>query len=117
MPEVGESAAENARQLLEHLGLAGEIATRTVTRLSVGQQQRVAVARALIGKPELIIADEPTSALDADRRGRFLDLLLGECEALGSTLLYVSHDLSLTGHFTRCTSMSELNRASQEEAA
>jgi len=113
---AGGSAAKDARQLLDHLGLAGKIGARAVTRLSVGQQQRVAVARALIGKPELIIADEPTSALDADRRGRFLDLLLGKCEALGSTLLYVSHDLSLMSHFSRCVSMSELNRAPQEEA-
>jgi len=115
--DASGSAAKDARQLLDHLGLAGKIGARAVTRLSVGQQQRVAVARALIGKPELIIADEPTSALDADRRGRFLDLLLGKCEALGSTLLYVSHDLSLMHHFTRCVSMSELNRAPQEEAA
>jgi len=113
---AGGSAAKDARQLLDHLGLAGKIGARAVTRLSVGQQQRVAVARALIGKPELIIADEPTSALDADRRGRFLDLLLGKCEALGSTLLYVSHDLSLMNHFSRRVSMSELNRAPQEEA-
>lgn len=109
--------AKEARELLDHLGLAGELRTRTVTQLSVGQQQRVAVARALIGKPELIIADEPTSALDADRRGQFLNLLLGQCEALGSTLLYVSHDLSLMSHFTRCVSMSEINHAPQEEAA
>ncbi|HUF79894.1 MAG TPA: ABC transporter ATP-binding protein [Burkholderiales bacterium] len=114
---AGGSPAREARRLLDHLGLAGEMAARAVTRLSVGQQQRVAVARALIGKPELIIADEPTSALDADRRGRFLDLLLGNCEALGSTLLYVSHDLSLTKHFTRCVSLSEINRAPLEEAA
>jgi putative ABC transport system ATP-binding protein len=115
--EAGGSAIGDARQLLDHLGLDDAIGTRMVTRLSVGQQQRVAVARALIGKPELIIADEPTSALDTDRRGRFLDLLLGECEARGSTLLYVSHDLSLTGHFTRCVSMSGINRASRDEAA
>ena len=111
----GASIAE-ARRLLDHLELDGAIGARTVTQLSVGQQQRVAVARALIGKPELIIADEPTSALDADLRGRFLDLLLGKCEALGSTLLYVSHDLSLMGHFTHCISMSEINHASRQRA-
>ena len=109
--------ANEARKLLDHLGLNGAIEARTVTQLSVGQQQRVAVARALIGSPELIIADEPTSALDSDRRGRFLDLLLGKCEALGSTLLYVSHDLSLMSRFTRRVSMSEINRAAQQEGA
>ena len=110
------SAVKEARQLLDHLELGGAISARTVTQLSVGQQQRVAVARALIGKPELIIADEPTSALDADRRARFLDLLLGQCQALGATLFYVSHDLSLTSHFTRCVSMSELNGVAQKGA-
>ena len=114
---AGGPAAEQARQILDSLGLSGEITRRAVTQLSVGQQQRVAVARALIGRPELIIADEPTSALDADRRDRFLDLLLAKCEAQGSTLLYVSHDLSLTRHFTRSVSMAELNRAPREEAA
>jgi putative ABC transport system ATP-binding protein len=113
---AGGSAADEAQQLLDQLDLSDDISARTVTQLSVGQQQRVAVARALIGKPELIIADEPTSALDADRRARFLELLLGKCQVLGATLFYVSHDLSLRSHFTRCVSMSELNRASQEEA-
>ena len=114
---AGGLAAKEAGQLLDRLGLGRDMRARTVTQLSVGQQQRVAVARALIGKPELIIADEPTSALDAERRGRFLDLLLGNCEALGSTLLYVSHDLSLISHFTRSVSMPEINRAPQQEAA
>jgi len=88
-----------------------------VTRLSVGQQQRVAVARALIGQPELIIADEPTSALDAALRGRFLELLLRECEARGGTLLFVSHDLALESYFTRAASMLDINAVQSEEAA
>jgi putative ABC transport system ATP-binding protein len=110
-------ATKEGRELLDRLGLKGDMRARTVMQLSVGQQQRVAVARALIGKPELIIADEPTSALDANRRAQFLDLLLGNCEALGSTLLYVSHDLSLMSHFSRSVSMSEINCAPQEETA
>jgi putative ABC transport system ATP-binding protein len=114
---VNGSATKEAQELLEHLDLDGDISARTVTHLSVGQQQRVAVARALIGRPELIIADEPTSALDADRRARFLELLLGKCQALGATLFYVSHDLSLMNHFTRSISMSDLNRAPAEGAA
>jgi putative ABC transport system ATP-binding protein len=114
---VNGSATKEAQELLEHLDLDGDISARTVTHLSVGQQQRVAVARALIGRPELIIADEPTSALDADRRARFLELLLGKCQALGATLFYVSHDLSLMNHFTRSISMSDLNGAPAEGAA
>ena len=81
-----------------------------VTRLSVGQQQRVAAARALLGAPELIIADEPTSALDADRRHAFLELLFESVKDAGSTLLFVSHDLGLADEFDRSLSLSELNR-------
>lgn len=115
--EARGSIQVEARRRLGQLGLGSEIWVQQVTRLSVGQQQRVAVARALIGQPELIIADEPTSALDTERRAAFLELLVAECEALGSTLLFVSHDLSLTGYFTRTESMAQLNRAGQEHAA
>ena len=99
-----------AYRLLEHLGLESELFQRTVTDLSVGQQQRVAVARALIGSPELIIADEPTSSLDTDARDGFLDLLFQEAEALGSTIVFVSHDPHISTHFPRMVDMQEVNR-------
>jgi putative ABC transport system ATP-binding protein len=83
---------------------------RGVTALSVGQQQRVAAARALIGNPQLVIADEPTSALDAAHRERFLELLLGQCQAIGAALLFVSHDQSLAGLFETRQSLPDLNR-------
>lgn len=102
-------------RLLAQLGLAPETRGRAVRALSIGQQQRVAVARALIGGPALVIADEPTSALDAGARDRFLDLLLGECDAAGSTLLFVSHDLGLAGHFDRSIDLARLNRASARD--
>jgi putative ABC transport system ATP-binding protein len=82
-----------------------------VTRLSVGQQQRVAAARALIGAPELVIADEPTSALDSDRREGFLQLLFDRCADAGATLLFVSHDRQLEHMFDRALSLTDLNRA------
>ena len=72
-----------------------ELLDRPVTMLSVGQQQRVAAARALMGGPELLIADEPTSSLDADRRESFVRLLFDECRQAGSTLVFVSHDEAL----------------------
>lgn len=108
-----------ARRLLRALDLAPELTERPVTQLSVGQQQRVAVARALIGRPEIVIADEPTSALDAQRQDRFLDLLLQECAASNASLLFVSHDRRLASHFTREVALHELNRAASvvEEAA
>ena len=77
----------------------------------------MAAARALIGRPALVIADEPTSALDADRQVRFLDLLMGECAAVGAALLFVSHDRRLTGHFDRVVNLAEMNRAIAEIAA
>ena len=80
-----------------------------MTSLSVGQQQRVAAARALLGAPELVIADEPTSALDADRRERFLELLFQVCAEAGSTLIFVSHDRGLEPLFDRAVSLPELN--------
>ena len=92
---------QEARRLLTALDIAAELWTRPANRLSVGQQQRVAAARALLGKPEIIIADEPTSALDPERQAAFLDLLLAEARAAGSSVLFVSHDLALADHFER----------------
>jgi putative ABC transport system ATP-binding protein len=79
----------------------------------------VAAARALLGRPELVIADEPTSALDAATQQRFIELLLRECSAAQATLLFVSHDRRLATHFTREVALAELNRAAvlQQEAA
>ena len=98
-----------ARRLLKDLGLEEQLAENSpVIELSVGQQQRVAAARALIGAPELIIADEPTSSLDADLRHSFLELIFEECKKSGSTLLFVSHDSSLGDYFNSKASMEDL---------
>lgn len=106
----GDLAAEAGR-LLDHLGLSDPaLRARPVTELSVGQQQRVAAARALMGAPEILIADEPTSALDADRREAFIQLLFRECREAGLTLIFVSHDASLEGLFDRTLRLAELNR-------
>ena len=112
----GDMHAE-ATRLLQALDLAPALAQRPVTQLSVGQQQRVAAARALIGRPEIVIADEPTSALDAERQDRFLDLLLGECAASNASLLFVSHDRRLASHFTRELALHEINRAATNAEA
>lgn len=107
---------EKARDLLSRLGLGEEAkANRQAAELSVGQQQRVAAARALIGSPSLIIADEPTSALDAQTREAFIKTLL--TEAQDAAILFVSHDASLSGHFDRLTAMENINFAQYEPGA
>lgn len=108
---AGSDARAEAARLLGRLDLDASLYARPATALSVGQQQRVAAARALIGKPALVIADEPTSALDAERQQRFIDLLLQECQANGSALLFVSHDMRLADHFDRLLHLPALNRA------
>jgi putative ABC transport system ATP-binding protein len=103
-----------AAALLAHLGLDQPgLLQRRADQLSIGQQQRVAAARALIGQPELVIADEPTSALDADAREAFLQLLFAECREAGSSLLFVSHDQSLARLFDRSLSLADLNKATR----
>lgn len=95
-----------AVQLLKNLGLGDELFHKNrCADLSVGQQQRVAAARALLGSPEIIIADEPTSALDSDSREEFLGSLFTQCEAHNTTLLFVSHDSSLRNRFSRVLSL------------
>lgn len=88
-----------------------EFLDKPIGELSVGQQQRVAAARALIGAPELIIADEPTSALDTDRREQFLQLLFASCQRASATLVFVSHDHTLMPLFSRTVSLAEINTA------
>lgn len=112
--QAAGGASSEARRLLAQLGLnSEELLARRVTDLSVGQQQRVAAARALIGGPALVIADEPTSALDADSRDRFITLLSGEAQKTGAALLFVSHDASLARLFDRAVDLSDINAAAQ----
>lgn len=114
--ERAGDARASAATLLGHLDLPENLWRRDATQLSVGQQQRVAAARALIGRPELVIADEPTSALDAARQAAFLDLLGRECAAAGATLLFVSHDQRLAAHFGRRVAMADINRVTMATA-
>ena len=109
----GSSPKDEAHRLLDAMRLPTNLTNQSVTELSVGQQQRVAVARALIGQPELIIADEPTSALDTDTRQAFLDLLFAEVKAANSTLLFVSHDVDLSSRFDRVVDLEHINQATR----
>lgn len=110
------SMEAEAIDLLQRLGLEQAVCQNTaVAELSVGQQQRVAAARALIGAPPIIIADEPTSALDTEHRQAFLQLLFEECSRTGSTLIFVSHDPYLATSFDRVIDLCELNSAQPQE--
>ena len=107
----GRRVVDQAQRLLLGLGMQAAVWPAQAAHLSVGQQQRVAAARALIGRPELVIADEPTSALDAARQDGFIRLLMQECAAAGATLLFVSHDLRLAPLFSRSVAIDSINRA------
>ena len=72
------------------------------------------MARALIGRPEILIADEPTSALDAERQNAFLDLLLQACDETSATLLFVSHDRRLAARSSREIALPTINLARPE---
>lgn len=110
------SVDAEAAYLLSRLYSKGQFDfQRTTSELSVGQQQRVAAARALIGQPRLIIADEPTSSLDYDAREAFMGLLFDEVKLSGSTLLYVSHDPTHQHLFDQVVDMSVINIQNEAE--
>lgn len=112
------SSPERAAQaLLDGVGLPADTWTKSASALSVGQQQRVAAARALVGHPEVVIADEPTSALDEGRRDAFMTLLMERCEESSTALLFVSHDARLASHFHRVIELPAINRAAPTVAS
>jgi putative ABC transport system ATP-binding protein len=106
---IDGSLDDVAKRLLLALGLdQAVIATSKAASLSVGQQQRVAAARALIGSPQIIVADEPTSALDRNTEGAFLKLLFGQSEKAGASVIMVSHDEGLGVHFDRVVRLQDI---------
>ena len=107
--ERNGGAEAEALRLLASLGLdPAELHGLSAASLSVGQQQRVAAARALIGAPEIIVADEPTSSLDRDRQQAFLDLLFAEIAAAEASLIMVSHEEELGSRFDRVLRLDEI---------
>lgn len=102
-------AKSKMKKIFDRLGISN-LETRNVLDLSVGQQQRVAVARAFIAGPGLILADEPTSALDYDSRRDFIELLFELSKINNTSLVFVSHDQSLKELFDRKSDLRDLWR-------
>jgi putative ABC transport system ATP-binding protein len=98
----GPAGAPRARavRLLEETGL-GSARNRLPGRLSQGERQRVAVCRALVTEPELLLCDEGTASLDPETAESTLDLILGQAGRLGATVFFVTHDHTLLGRFER----------------
>lgn len=103
-----------AAHLLQEVGLADRLHYKP-QKLSVGQQQRVAVARALANRPSLVLADEPTGALDAPNAQQVLELIRRLCTEAKASLLLVSHDPAITKQFPRVVSLAELNAAANRQ--
>ncbi len=105
-----------ALRIAAALGLPENLMVQArAAELSIGQQQRVAASRALIGNPSLIVADEPTSALDEESQRVFLDLLMEQTEAAGTTLLMVSHDSRLSSRFRRALDLASITGKQEME--
>lgn len=107
------SHGDEADRLCGDLGLPRDLMGARAGTLSVGQQQRVAAARALIGTPPLIVADEPTSSLDAATQVAFLDVLFEQSRAHATTVLMVSHDARLANQFDRVIHMADIARTAR----
>jgi putative ABC transport system ATP-binding protein len=111
MSFTGRAADKDwAVHLLNEVGLADRLHYKPA-KLSVGQQQRVAVARALANRPKLVLADEPTGALDEKNAQQVLDLIRKLCKEVSASLLLVSHDLNIARQLPRVLTLTELNRA------
>ena len=105
---IRDNINNEIHRISDHLKIRDLLSNKS-TDLSVGQQQRVAVARALIGNPEIIIADEPTSSLDEDITASFMKLLIEEHKEKNFTLVFVSHDKSLAKYFDREINFNDIN--------
>ena len=97
------------RYYMNHLGLSAALENQAAHRLSIGQQQRVAAARAFMGKPSIVIADEPTSALDEANQTQLLKLFFALADEQQTALLMVSHDPRLSPYFDRQLQLAEVS--------
>jgi len=107
--ECTRQVKARARSLAADLGIE-KLLGRLPTRLSQGERQRVALCRALLGEPALLLCDEATANLDQESAGTAIDLLLDQASRTGASVLAVTHDPSLLGRFDRVIDMETLNR-------
>ena len=111
-----EKLNAEAKRLLKSLGIEPEtIGGQKAATLSIGQQQRVAAARAFIGSPNMIIADEPTSSLDEETQDKFLEQLFSQKQITGASLLMVSHNPRIANRFDRLIKLDNICDISHEE--
>lgn len=108
----GRNDADRARKLLDRVGLSHRLRHKP-SALSVGEQQRVAVARALANKPRLLLADEPTANVDPGNQQQVIDLIRGTCDEEKVTLLMVTHSMEVANQFDRIDRLEEINRIHQ----
>ena len=113
---LGRDVQERAEGLAERVGV-GDKLRRLSGRLSHGEKQRVAVCRALLTEPKLLLADEPTGNLDPSNKGRVLEILLECARESGATLITVTHDMSLVDRFDRVIDLSQYQTTSEAEMA
>lgn len=106
----GKADMGRARQLLERVGLTQRLSHKPAM-LSVGEQQRVAVARALANRPKLLLADEPTANLDASHQQSIVDLVRETCREENISLLLVTHAPEVAGQFERVEHLDRFNQA------
>tara|TARA_R110002167_G_scaffold38699_2_gene120261 strand:+ start:1466 stop:2206 length:741 start_codon:yes stop_codon:yes gene_type:complete len=104
---------QKAKELFAQVNLPESIYQQKAISLSIGQQQRVAIVRALVNSPDILLVDEPTSALDANNRDAFIRLLLTVVSRHSTSLVFVSHDLSLASYFDETIALSSINRANE----
>lgn len=104
-----ENLEQRFQEICAVLGLENDL-DKKAYQMSLGGQQRVAAARALLGRPELIIADEPTSSLDEARTGEFIEMLIEQVNRNQGTLIFVSHDMRLKKYFDRSMAITQLSK-------
>lgn len=110
----GRPDKARARSLLDRVGLSHRM-THRPTQLSVGEQQRVAVARALANKPQILLADEPTANVDAGHQQQILDLIRETCREENVALIIVTHAHEVADQFSRVDRLEEFNLVARRE--